>query len=286
MKTASFELKTIDDNSLAAFCWQPLSISVQGAIVLVHGLGEHVGRYKEIAQFLTSRGCAVYGMDLRGHGRSPGKRGHADYNLLLKDLSELVQYVQRQHPGLPIMLYGHSMGGNIAINYLLEMPGAAEKLQEVILSSPWLRLNIPVSPVVVQLCRFTEKIYPSFTQSNKLNADWLSKDPAAVKAYREDPLVHDKISASLFYQVHRYGKRALLKAAEISLPLLVMHGTEDAITSCHTSKELAEKAPQSQWKPWEGLRHEPHHEVEKREVMHFVWEWMSKHLHEKLSPNL
>lgn len=278
MKTTSFELGTTDAEKLFGLAWQPANMPVKAALVLVHGLGEHVGRYKEFAQFFTAKGCAVYGNDLRGHGRSPGKRGHAAYSLLLQDLSVLIRHVEHQHPGLPLILYGHSMGGNIAISYLLEMSGAQDKFRAAILSSPWLRLNIPVSPLVVQLCRFMEKIYPSFTQPNKINADWLSKDPDEAKAYKGDPLVHSRISASLFYQVYQHGKRAMQKATEANLPLLVMHGGEDAITSSVASEELAKRAPHSQWKLWKGLRHEPHHELEKKEVMSYQWDWLKEQL--------
>ncbi|WP_017732581.1 alpha/beta hydrolase [Nafulsella turpanensis] len=281
MKTTSFELKASGPVRLFGLGWEPVNVPVKTVIVLVHGLGEHTGRYKELARFFTSRGCALYGCDLRGHGRSPGKRGHALYPQLLNDLSELIQYAERQHPGLPLILYGHSMGGNIAANFVLDRPEVQKALKAVVLSSPWLRLNIPVSPVVVQLSRLMQKVYPSFTQKNKINAEWLSKDPLEVKAYQEDPLVHPYISVSLFYQVHEHGMGAVRKAKKLSLPLLVMHGSEDRITSCEASRRLAEKAPHAQWKLWKGVRHEPHHELEKREVMQFVWEWMEELLQQK-----
>lgn len=256
--------------------WQPDGIA-EGVVVLVHGLGEHMGRYEQLGTFLAENGLSLWGHDLKGHGLSQGARGHADYRILLQNVDALLQRVEQEEPG-PIFLYGHSMGGNIALNYVLEYPEIARHMQGLILSSPWLRLKMKPPVWALALSRVLNKIYPEYTQENGLDPAGLSKDPAVVQAYKNDPLVHRRISSGLFQAMHKKGKEAMKLASKVKLPTLVMHGSEDPIMSFKASREFAMRLPKGQWKPWPRLRHEPHNELEKREVMEFVCSWMKSQL--------
>lgn len=273
---ADFTIKASDDVLLAGKSFLSEQEHPRAVVVLVHGLGEHMGRYQELGTFLGSRGIALYGCDLRGHGRTAGKRGHADYGQLLSDLGSLMRFVRAYHPDSPVILYGHSMGGNIAATYVLQHPAIAQELQGLILSAPWLVLKIKPPVWKLFLGKLVDKLHPSFTQDNGLNPAWLSKNEQVGEDYLRDPLVHDRISAGLFQAIHQHGKKALKQATKLNLPVLVMHGDDDAITADSASRKLAEKTPNATFKSWPGLRHEPHHEQEKEEVMEFVYNWIER----------
>lgn len=252
--------------------WQPDG-TAKAVVVLVHGLGEHMGRYEHLGEHLAANGISLWGNDLKGHGQSQGTRGHASYKDLLQDLDALLQRVGQGESG-PVFLYGHSMGGNVALNYMLEYPEIARNMQGLILSSPWLRLKMKTPFWALALSQVLNLFYPQFTRENGLDPSWLSKDPKLGEAYSSDPLVHRRISVGLFLTMHRRGGLALKEAGKLLLPTLVMHGSDDPITSFQASMELATKMQNAQWQPWPGTRHEPHNDLEKEEVMDFVADWI------------
>lgn len=276
MKSSFFTLQGSDMARLNGRKWQPEG-EAEGVVVLVHGLGEHMGRYEQLGTYLAGKGLSLWGHDLKGHGKSQGARGHADYRNLLQNVDALLQRVGQEEAG-PVFLYGHSMGGNIALNYVLEYPEIARNLQGLILSSPWLRLKMNPPIWALGLSQVLNKVYPEYTRENGLDPHWLSKDPTVVQAYKADPLVHRNVSAGLFLSVYKKGKEAMKLGSKVRLPTLVMHGTEDPITSFKASREFARTLPKGQWKPWSRLRHEPHNELEKEEVMEFVYGWIKSQL--------
>jgi alpha-beta hydrolase superfamily lysophospholipase len=276
MRSSFFTLQGADMERLNGRRWQPEGAS-SAVVVLVHGLGEHMGRYEQLGTFLTSRGISLWGHDLKGHGKSQGTRGHAAYNGLLENVDALLQRVAQEEDG-PVFLYGHSMGGNIALNYVLEYPEIAQHMQGLILSSPWLRLQLKPPVWALGLSQVVNLVYPEYTRENGLDPSWLSKDPQICAAYRADPLVHRRISVGLYLAVRKKGKTALKNAAKVNLPTLVMHGSDDPITSFKAGREVAAKIPEAKWKPWPGSRHEPHNDLEKKEVMAFVANWIEEQL--------
>jgi alpha-beta hydrolase superfamily lysophospholipase len=208
--------------------------------MLVHGHGEHVARYDHVAAVLTEKGYAVLGSDLRGHGKCGGPRGHTpSYEALMDDIDCFSQQVDQRYANLPRFLYGHSLGGNLVLNYALRRK---PDLRGVIATGPWLKLAFDPPASQVKLGRLMNSIAPGFTQHSKLDTSGLSHDQAVVSAYNHDPLVHDKISARLFVEIYETGLWALEHAAEFPLPLLLMHGAADPITSAKASQEFAEKA--------------------------------------------
>lgn len=276
MKSSFFTLQGADMTRLNGRRWQP-DETAKGVVLLIHGLGEHMGRYEQMGAYFASRGLSLWGHDLKGHGHSQGTRGHADYTMLLQDVDALLKRVEEEEPG-PVFLYGHSMGGNIALNFVLEFPEIARHLQGLILSSPWLRLQMKTPALTLAMSQVLNVVYPQFTRENGLQPSWLSKDPQLCAAYRADPLVHRRISVGLYFAMHKRGQAALKNAGKLGLPTLIMHGTADPITSFSASKELAAKVPNAQWKPWPGTRHEPHNDLEKEEVLQFVENWINDHL--------
>ncbi len=274
MKHDEFQFKTFDELQLFAQSWQPETKS-RAAVCLVHGMGEHSGRYGHVADRLTQAGYSVFAFDLRGHGKSPGPRGHTpSYEALLDDVNFFLNEVDKNFPELPLFLYGHSLGGNLVLNYVIRRQ---PKLKGVIVTGPWLRLSFEPPAFKVTLGKVMNKIWPSFSQSSGLDTKALSHDPKVVHAYENDPLVHDHISARMFIGIYQSGQWALEHASEFSLPLLLMHGGDDKIISVEASREFANKINENcTLKVWDELYHEIHNEAEKEEVFKFLIDWLDK----------
>lgn len=275
METFEWTFKSSDGLDLYARGWAPTG-KPKAAIALIHGLGEHDGRYAHVGSALSEKGYALLGFDLRGHGKSGGARGHTpSYDALLDDITAFLKQMEGKYPGLPLFLYGHSMGGNLVLNYTLRRKS---NLHGVIATSPWLKLAFEPPAVKVALGRMMNSIAPGFTQPNGLDTKALSHDAAVVTAYENDPLVHDKISARLFSSMHDSGLWAIEHAAEFPLPLLLMQGSADRLDSLDATKEFAAKAGNKvTLKIWDGWFHEIHNEPEKEEVFKVMLDWLSKH---------
>ncbi|MDA8440936.1 MAG: lysophospholipase [Peptococcaceae bacterium] len=273
MRHSEFQL-TGNDASLFTQLWQPEG-EPKGVICLVHGIGEHSGRYADLVSALTRASFVVLSSDLRGHGKSSGKRGHIPaYSVLMDDLELLLNKGALLAPKQPLFLYGHSMGGNLVLNYALRRNPT---LAGVIATGPWLKLAFAPSPVKVVLVRLMAKLYPSFTQSTGLDAKGLSHDLKVVAAYELDPRVHDQISARLFSACNSAGLWALKHASDFTLPLLLMHGKEDPVTSWQASTTFAQTAANCTLKIWDGMYHEIHNEPDKEEVFAYAIAWLKAH---------
>jgi alpha-beta hydrolase superfamily lysophospholipase len=242
-------------------------------------MGEHSGRYTHLANRLTQAEYSLITFDLRGHGKSPGPRGHTpSYKALMLDISSLLKAANRQFPPLPCFLYGHSLGGNLVLNYALRHK---PQIKGVITTGPWLRLAFEPPAFKVILGQIMNKIWPSFPQISGLDTKALSHDPEVVKAYENDPLVHSHISACMFISIYQSGRWALEHAEEFSLPLLLMHGGADKIISSKASSEFASKISQGcTFKIWDGLYHEIHNERQKEEVFDFLIKWLDQKISE------
>ena len=272
-----WRFKSQDKLELFAHAFPPEE-EPKAVVCIVHGHGEHVERYEHVAHAFNEAGYAVIGYDHRGHGQSDGPRGHIpSYDLLLDDLTRFRLEVKDYYPNIPHFVFGHSMGGNIVLNYMLrEKP----ELAGVIVTGPWLKLAFEPPAVQVFLGRMMNKIAPGFTQESGLDTSALARDPDVVRAYEEDNLIHGKVSARLMVEMMDSGNWALENAKDFPLPLLLMHGGADQITSAEASKSFAEKAPQDKvtFKLWDGFYHELHNEPEKEEVFKTMLEWMDSQI--------
>lgn len=265
---------TPDGTNLYLQEWTPEK-PPKAVILYIHGLGSHSGRLDHWAKRFNEINVAFVAYDQRGHGRADGSRGGVKHiRQMIGDVQTMIKEVRDRFQEIPLILYGHSMGGNIALNHAI---GSAEKVDGLVISSPWLRLVNPPSKVLVSLAKPLKAIAPLLTLSNGLNADDISRDKAEADKYREDPLVHDKISVGLFFSVEQAGLAALANADKVSCPVLFMHGTGDRITSHEASRECAANAgKQATLKLWEGAYHELHHEFVREEVFHFIADWLKQ----------
>lgn len=271
-----FSGKAIDSLEIYAQRWTPEN-EVKAVICLVHGMGEHSGRYEHVARFFVEKGYAFLAYDHRGHGRSKGSRGHCPtYELLLGGVSDLLNKAEELYPGKPRFLYGHSMGGNVVLNYGLRKN---PDIKGIIATGPWLKLAFEPPKIQVSVGKFIGKIWPGFTQSTKLESAAISRIPEEVEKYENDPLVHDKISTAMFFSCYDAGFWALENAANMKLPVLLVHGTADRLTSQPASEEFSKKASENvKFVAWQGLFHEIHNEPEKEQVFNTMLDWLEKDL--------
>ena len=276
MKTFESKFEGTDKSTFYILGWEP-EPPPKAIIALVHGHGEHMGRYAHVGRALTDSGYTLVGYDSRGHGKSPGARGHTpSYNALMDDIGAFLAMLAAKYPGLPLFLYGHSMGGNQVMNYALRR---RPQIRGVIATGPWLKLSFQPSPVQVALGKLMNRIFPAFTQSTRLDTSGLAHGVEVVRTYDNDPLNHNQISARLFVGIYESGLWALEHAAEFPLPLLLMHGGADPITSPEASRQFAAKAGEKvTLRIWDGLYHEIHNEAEQTEVFKVMVEWLDMHM--------
>jgi len=247
----------------------------RAVIALVHGQGEHIGRYGHVAKWYNDHKIAVLGFDQQGYGRSEGKRGHAkNLDALLDDIGQLLEETRRRYSDVPLFLYGHSMGGGLVLNYVTRRDPV---LAGLIATAPWIRLAFEAPPLKVFAGKILKKFMPTLSLPTGLASKFLSRDEAVVQAYNNDPLVHNQLSAAEGI--------ALLEAANwldkwsgvFSIPVLLMHGGGDKITSPVATKEFFGRvAGEVTHREWPGLYHEIHNEKEQEEVFEFTLAWMKK----------
>ena len=192
MQHFEFEWQTEDGLRLHAQGWQSAT-APKGVICLVHGLGEHSGRYGHLAAFLNQAGYVLLAFDLRGHGKSEGQRGHAPgFEALLDEVSQLSEEATERYPDRPRFLYGHSLGGNLVITYALRRH---PQLAGVIATGPLLQPAFEPPAWKMTLGKIMYSLWPTLSTSNEIDRQGLSRDPEIVRAYNDDPLVHDRLSA-------------------------------------------------------------------------------------------
>ncbi len=246
---------------------------IRAVVILVHGLGEHIQRYNHWAELFVREGIGFTGVDLPGHGRSDGTRGRIkSYELLYEMLDILIRECRKTFPGIPVFLYGHSMGGTIVTGYLLKK---SVRIKGSIVTSPWLKLSFEPPRIKKIVAAIVKNIMPGLIQPSGLEISHLSHDPVIAAEYRDDPLVHEKISVKLYYDTMVAASYALSNASGLSVPLLLMHGTDDMICSPEGSREFASKTALAELKIWEGGYHELHNEPFKNEVFEYLMNWIN-----------
>ncbi len=275
MTQLEFERPSNDGVKLYFQCWQT-DQSPKGIVCMVHGLGEHSGRYAHWADLLNKAGYEFMAYDLRGHGKSEGQRGHvSSFDDYVKDTDLLLQEAEARFPGMPRFLYGHSLGGLITTYYvLLRKP----RLNGVIVTALSIRTSLQSQKAKVMLSKVLGSIVPKMTIDTGLIPATISRDPDIVTRYINDPLVHHKVSVG-------WGKSALETIAwtdqhvgEWTLPVLFMHGEADQLGFADGSREFAGKIKgDCTLKIWPGLYHEVHNEPEKEEVFSYLLNWLDEH---------
>ena len=266
-----------DGVRLYAQWWKP-SGAAKAIVCLVHGGCEHSGRYAHLANRLASSGYLVAAIDLRGHGRSPGRRvfirSFAEY---LADVHCLLSQAAKQAPGRPVFLLGHSLGGLIATLFVIaERPAIAG----LVLSGPFLELGQGISKPAVMLARIMGRLFPKLTLTKALDTTAVSRDPEVVSAYAKDPLVHHGgIPLGTGVEVMKAIVTKNARMAEIRVPLLVFHGTADRLAAVDGSKQLYSRASSADktLRLCEGLFHEVFNEPEREALLDELVNWLDGH---------
>jgi alpha-beta hydrolase superfamily lysophospholipase len=257
--------------------WLPKG-EIRAVLVIVHGLAEHSGRYMNVVNYFVPLGYAVYGLDHIGHGRSEGARVYVkrfeDYTETLKTY---VDKVRAWQPDKPLFMIGHSMGGLIAAAYLLDHQ---EDLKGAVLSGPGVKVPDSISPVTIGLGKVLSTLMPK-TGLVQLDAQAVSRDPAVVEAYVNDPLVHTgKTTARLAAEMLKAMQRVTERSGEITLPLMIVQGAQDKLVDPAGARMLVETvgSDDKTLKVYDGLYHEVFNEPEHEQVLSDVEAWLNAHI--------
>lgn len=271
-------LTTADGLTLGLREW-PVA-GARGTALIVHGLGEHIGRYAHVAAHLNGWGWTVVGYDQRGHGTSEGARGALPApDALLSDLAAVIDSVRAAHAG-PLLLLGHSMGGLVAARFCAEAlatrPAAWQRrVNALVLSSP--ALDPGMSGFQKLLLAVLGGLAPNLAVNNGLKPAWISRDPAVVKAYVDDPLVHDRVTPRLVRFIVDGGAEVLRRAAQWNVPTLLLYAGSDRCVAPAGSTAFARAAPGAvvTAREFQPLFHEIFNEIEQGEVFAALGDWLS-----------
>jgi len=260
-----------DGTRIAYRSWPKSEAAITFAVV--HGLGEHSGRYAAFAEAMARRGMGTFAMDLRGHGQSEGQRGHVDsWSQWLDDIGAFIGLVETNVAGEVVPL-GHSFGGAAMLSAALDkrLRGA----RRFIVSSPALKAKVAVPQWKTNLGEMASRVMPRLALSNEVDPGSISRIPEVVEAYKADPLVHPKISSRTYTEWQRATQDILRRAGEIKLPFLVLAGTADQLIDSAGSEELHRRAPaMSALHMLPGRYHEPFNDLGSDEVFDLIAEWL------------
>ncbi len=262
-----------DGDNLAVQDWYlPEGVRQRGAVLIVHGLGEHAGRYDHFARVLNDWGFAVRSYDQYGHGESDGTRGGLPHaNRLLDDLADLVESTRVRNPGMPLVLVGHSLGGLVAASFVARTLHAVDAL---VLSSPLLAMRL--TPAQRLMMAVVPRIAPNLTVANGLDPQYLTHDRRVVQSYLNDPRVHDRVSGRLARFMEEEGALVRSRAPSWNVPTLLMYAGEDRMVDTGGSEFFAASAAQRfvTSRRFEGLYHEILNERDAQPVYECLRQWL------------
>lgn len=263
----ALSLKTTDNNSLFAQEWKPSHAPTQKPIIgIVHGLGEHSGRYGSVAEFFVQQGYHVVSYDHRGHGKTGGPM--PSFDVLQNDILYLRDYATRQCQS-PLILYGQSLGGALVLKHLSQ--NKLDGVAGAIASSPLLTPTHDPPRWKIFFGELLLPWLPKLQLAHGLKAQDLTHNTAIVEQFRRDPLVRRTVSIALGSSMLESGKALMASPPSYSVPLLLMHGSADEITSAESTKKFSTGLKSThQLKIWDQLFHELHFETNAQEVLEFV----------------
>jgi len=251
----------------------------RAAVVVVHGLAEHGGRYDRLGRTLGDADISTFALDLRGHGESDGRRGHAAaFACFLQDLDHFRREVQGLlDPDLPLFLLGHSMGGLIALRYQQEYP---DRFRGLVAVSPWLATAVPVPRWKVNLANALARVLPALPFRAHIRAEQLSHDPQVLLAHRDDPLIHDTITPRLFVEVAAAMGMVLHRIDRLSAPMLFMLAGVDPLVDTERSVVFAQSlsAHDVTLHVYPGFYHEVLNEERAAPAYRDLRIWLDRHL--------
>ena len=252
--------------------------AARATVLIVHGMGEHSGRYDKFALHLVACGYRVHALDHAGHGNSPGQRGHVSrFSELTGGVCACTEHLAADYPGQPLILLGHSLGGLIAARHLLDHQ---DSYVAAVLSAPALRIAVPVPGWKKAMAQFLSRHWPTLALSNELDPKLLSHDHAEVEAYIADPLVHSRVSSRFYTELLTTMDDVLERAGEIRLPTLVISGGDDQIVDPAGAIQLHRDlgSERREVHVLEGLYHEVLNELDPERVHHLVSDWIDREL--------
>ena len=245
-------------------------------IIIIHGLGEHSGRYKEFASFFIKKNIGVFSFDLIGHGKSDGLKGHiSNIKDFTDSIEEVLIQVRKRFINTPIIIFGHSLGGCLALNYLIERK--SKEISLAIISSAWIETEIQIPKYLLIVQRVIHTLFPKVRLSNRLDTKDLSKDIKIIDKYKNDPLVHDRISLNLLSEINKTIEKIKNKDYNIEIPVLIIHGKKDKIISYKGSELINKKIKDSKLKLYDNVYHEPHNDNEKKEILEYYYDFIKNH---------
>ena len=259
--------------SLYRQAWLP-DIAPKAILLIVHGIAEHSGRYMNLVNYFVPKGYAVYSFDLRGHGKSDGKRSYIErFSYYIDDLQTFFNLVRTENPNAKIFLVGHSMGSTISIDYALEHQS---ELQGLIISGTTLKLGSSISKTAILMAKILSVLMPKMGVS-ALDPGGISRDPVVVAAYVNDPLNYTgKLSARFGVELLKTMEMLQSGLSEINLPILIMQGSQDRISDPASSKLLFDGvgSKDKTMKIYEGFYHEIFNDPERQQVFSDMEAWI------------
>jgi alpha-beta hydrolase superfamily lysophospholipase len=265
-------IKSADGTSLFLRVWKP-DTKAKLVICMVHGIGEHSGRYINWAKMFNQADIAFSAIDYRGQGNAEGKRGHSpSFAKLFDDITVFLAETDYHLPEIPKILYGHNLGGNIVLNYYFKK---YPQINGLIVSSPWLKLTTPPRTLRLIAAKFLKYFLPSLTVNNGIDLKHLSRNPEILKQWSEDQMVHQMISLKLYFETTDKAKSVLGLSYKIRHPLLLMHGSADKITSVKGTTQFSRNTGMyTTYKIWDGCFHELHNEPNNKEIFEYILKWL------------
>lgn len=252
--------------------------SARAAVILVHGICEHCDRYAYVIERLLAQGIEAYTFDQPGHGRSSGKKGHLSYDQTLKIIDHIKQERLADSPDIPVFVYGHSMGGAIAVQYGYKYP---ENLNGCIITSPALGLKKAIPQKAIPVLATVARIVPGVTLRNMIENGLLSHDPTVNEAYGQDPMVHNKISLRLGIDLVSYADRIMKERKTFPVPAILLQGAEDGIVDPAAAALFAAfGGPKIEYHEIQGGFHELHNEPERAQYLDLILNWINKTIHD------
>ena len=272
MRRTESHFEGVEGLGLFRRAWLPAE--PRHTLALVHGYAEHSGRYEGFGSWFAARGFAVHAYDHRGHGRSRGRRCHVGaFREYLDDLDGFLEIVRQEHSQIPITLVGHSMGGLVTLAYLVDR---RPPIHSAVTSGAGLALGRGISRLRVGTARILRQLLPRFSLGSRLDPNGLSRDPAVVKGYLEDPLVSRSMTTSLAVELLNAVPETAARAAEVAVPLLMLHGEEDPLCPADGSRAFFDEVAVagSDLRLYPRLRHEIFNEPERERVYLDILDWL------------
>ena len=249
----------------------------RGEVIIVHGFGEHSGRYAALTDHLVRNRYSITAYDHRGHGLSDGLPGHVDrFDEYEDDLDKVVASVRARGQNRNLFLIGHSMGGLVSLRYLAQK-GAG--IAAGVMSAPLIELAVHAPAHKLMIARVGARVAPRMRLGNEIDPAVLSRDPSVGAAYAADPLVNRVVSPRWFTEATRAMEEVKQWAPRLTMPLLVLHGTEDKLASVEATRRLFEElgATDKQLGIYQGYYHELFNEPEKQQIFDRVTDWLDAH---------